>query len=157
MGWGESSVVRAGCGGRGARRRRRQRHEDLAVEVDARQLGARCEIGEPALAQRDLACARELHARALEQCRDRRRIEGHQSGVDERKPIVAVNKAAALQKGGNWLVYVVEGSRLKEMEFQATATTGDLIATPGLKAGDRVVLRPTTGLRNGQRIEIASP
>ncbi|MFM1826884.1 MAG: hypothetical protein RLY67_265 [Pseudomonadota bacterium] len=76
---------------------------------------------------------------------------------DERKPIVAVNKAAALQKGDNWLVYVVEGNRLKEMEFQATASNGDLIATPGLKPGDRVVLRPTSGLRNGQRIEIASP
>ncbi|NDF04175.1 MAG: efflux RND transporter periplasmic adaptor subunit [Betaproteobacteria bacterium] len=76
--------------------------------------------------------------------------------ADERKPVLAVNRAAVREEGARREIYVLRQDRLETLELPETAPVlGDLAVVPGLKAGDRVVLRPASGLRDGQRVRTA--
>jgi len=79
----------------------------------------------------------------------------HQSAKEE-KPRVAVPPSALIdQKGKTW-VYLVEKGTVREIQVQKGSPLADFIEIPqGLKAGERIVLKPGRNLRNGTKIKIA--
>jgi len=74
----------------------------------------------------------------------------------EEKARVAVPPSAlASQKGKNW-VYRIEKDMVREIEVQKGPSLSDFIEiTQGLKAGERIVLKPNRSLRDGSKIKIA--
>ena len=52
--------------------------------------------------------------------------------------------------------YLLEGNRVRKTPVRAGATYGDMVEIlSGLKAGDRVVVKPPEGLKDGARIKVA--
>jgi HlyD family secretion protein len=83
----------------------------------------------------------------------------------ERQPIVAVSRQAVVTREGKAVVYLVDNDQLKEVvvgDPQATGSAatggaiGDLVPTPNLTPGQRVVIRPVN-LRDGQRVKVTAP
>jgi len=89
---------------------------------------------------------------------------------EERQPIVAVSRQAVVDRDGKAVVYRVDNNQLKEVQIgdaQAASAAGsgaaapgtaigDLVPTPNLMPGQRVVIRPVN-LRDGQRVKVTSP
>jgi RND family efflux transporter MFP subunit len=94
---------------------------------------------------------------------------------EERQPIVAVSRQAVVDRDGKAVVYLVDNNQLKEVQIgdaQAARAAGsgaarsgtpapgtaigDLVPTPNLMPGQRVVIRPVN-LRDGQRVKVTSP
>ncbi len=74
----------------------------------------------------------------------------------EEKPRLAVYRNAVMEREGRSVVFVVRGDRARETSVRTGQALGDLVeVTEGLKAGDRVVLKPGGRLRDGTRIKIA--
>jgi hypothetical protein len=72
------------------------------------------------------------------------------------KPKTAVPVSALLKMNGKFIVYRVEGTRVRAIEIQKGPGLLDFIeVTQGLKVGDRVVLQPNRNLRDGARVKIA--
>jgi RND family efflux transporter MFP subunit len=64
-----------------------------------------------------------------------------------------VPKIAVVDKDGRSHVLVVVDGRVDERVVQTGTTTGDVVAvTKGLRTGDKVVVKPPEGLRNGQLV-----
>jgi membrane fusion protein, multidrug efflux system len=64
-----------------------------------------------------------------------------------------VPKLAVVNKDGRTHVLVVADGRVDERVIQTGTSAGDVIAvTKGLHAGDKVVIKPPEGLRNGQLV-----
>jgi len=52
--------------------------------------------------------------------------------------------------------YLLEGNRVRETPVRVGAAFGDMVEIlSGLKAGDRVVVTPPKGLKDGSRIKVA--
>jgi multidrug efflux pump subunit AcrA (membrane-fusion protein) len=61
-----------------------------------------------------------------------------------------------LERDGRSAVFVVRGDRAKETDIRTGQILGELVeVTGGLRAGERVVLKPGGRLRDGARIKIA--
>jgi RND family efflux transporter MFP subunit len=75
---------------------------------------------------------------------------------EENRPRLAVNQGALVKRGEKEMVFVVEGNRVHEQSISIGIPMGETIEVlGGVKAGDRVVLAPPPGLRDGSRIKIA--
>jgi RND family efflux transporter MFP subunit len=75
---------------------------------------------------------------------------------EEQKPRTAVNRSALISHGSNPTVFVVEGDRVIEKKVTIGEELGDMIEIlGGVKAGERVVLKPPNRVRNGSRVKIA--
>lgn len=73
---------------------------------------------------------------------------------DERKPITAVNASALVTKNSATSLFVLHGQKVKETPVQIGRRMGDMIEiVSGVKAGDKVVLNPDPGLRDGVTIK----
>ena len=75
----------------------------------------------------------------------------------ERKPMVGVNRAAAAETAKGWVVWVIESDRIRAIALAAAPGASELVLTPGLAPGARVVLRPTPSLREGARVKVVAP
>ncbi|MRR09322.1 efflux RND transporter periplasmic adaptor subunit, partial [bacterium] len=76
-------------------------------------------------------------------------------GEGERKPVIAISPAAVAARKGRKLVFLVEDDRVRETQVQLGDRLGELVrVTGGLKAGDRVVVRPPDKLKDGARIKL---
>jgi RND family efflux transporter MFP subunit len=74
----------------------------------------------------------------------------------EQKPRTAVNRSALVSHGSNATVFVVEGDRVIEKRVTVGEELGDMIEIlEGVKAGERVVVKPPNRLRSGSRIKTA--
>jgi len=74
----------------------------------------------------------------------------------EQKPRTAVNRSALISRGSNSTVFVVEGNRVIKKRITVGEELGDMIEIlEGVKAGERVVLKPPKRLKSGSRIKIA--
>lgn len=74
----------------------------------------------------------------------------------ELKPRLAVNPSSLQDSGNGKWAFVVEGNRVRQAAVQTGAPLGELVEIhAGLKAGDRIVLAPPQGLKDGARIKIA--
>jgi RND family efflux transporter MFP subunit len=75
---------------------------------------------------------------------------------DEKKPRTALNPAAITDRNGKKSVYLIKENRVVETEVALGEKLGDTVEVlRGVKAGERVVLKPLDKMRNGSRIKIA--
>jgi RND family efflux transporter MFP subunit len=76
----------------------------------------------------------------------------------ERAPRLALPAAAIAQHDGRAVAFAVRNGRAVETPVTAGGKIGDLteIAEGALKAGDKVVLRPGDGLRDGARVVVSA-
>ena len=76
--------------------------------------------------------------------------------TEERKPRLAVNGSALVGKTDQTHVFVLQGNHVQETSVQTGVKLGDMIEIiSGLKSGDRVVINPPKGMKNGTKINIA--
>ncbi len=74
----------------------------------------------------------------------------------EEKPRTAVNRSALISQGSNATVFVVEGDRVTKKKVTLGEELGDMIEIlEGVKAGERVVVKPPSRLRSSSRIKTA--
>ena len=74
----------------------------------------------------------------------------------EEKPRTAVSRSALVSHGSNNTVFVVQGDRVVETPVKTGEALGEMIEIlDGVKAGERVVTKPTGRLKHGSRIKIA--
>jgi RND family efflux transporter MFP subunit len=75
---------------------------------------------------------------------------------EEIKPRLAAGRSALIDRNGNTFAYLLDGNRVRETPVRVGATFGDMVEIlSGLKAGDRVVVTPPKGLKDGSRIKVA--
>jgi RND family efflux transporter MFP subunit len=74
----------------------------------------------------------------------------------EMKPRLAAGRSALIDLNGRTFAYLLEGNRVRETPVRVGATFGDMVEIlSGLKVGDRVVVNPPKGLKDGSRIKVA--
>jgi len=74
----------------------------------------------------------------------------------ELKPRLAANRAALIDKGDGTVAFLISGNRVKETSVRTGVQLGDMTEIlAGLKEGDKVVIKPPKGLKDGSRIKIA--
>ena len=69
---------------------------------------------------------------------------------------VAVPATAIVERSGRKVVYVVKDGKAVETAVQPGSPIGDLVQVNGLRAGDKVVLKPSERVRNGVDVSTAS-
>ncbi len=75
---------------------------------------------------------------------------------DEQRPKTALNPAAVLSRTGRQVVFVVKGERVLETHVTLGARIGEMVEVmSGVKAGDKIVLKPLEKLKDGAKIKIA--
>jgi len=75
---------------------------------------------------------------------------------EEMKPRLAAGRSALIDRNGRTFAYLLEGNRVRETPVRVGAKFGDMVEIlSGLKAGDRVVVTPPKGLKDGSRIKVA--
>lgn len=75
---------------------------------------------------------------------------------EEMKPRLAAGRSALVERNGKTFAYLLEGKKVRETPIRIGATFGDMVEIQsGLKAGDRIVVTPPKGLKDGSRIKVA--
>jgi len=75
---------------------------------------------------------------------------------EELKSRLAVSQSALISRDNKTFVFLLQGNRVKETPVQVGSKLGDMTeVVSGLKAGDRAVIKPPKGLKDGARIKIA--
>ena len=76
--------------------------------------------------------------------------------AEEKKPRVALPPSAIVKRDGRDVVFVVSGDRVVETPVKLGAKMGDMVeAVSGVKAGDRIAVKPLDKLRDDSRIKTA--
>lgn len=73
-------------------------------------------------------------------------------GDNERKPLVAINPDAVVERDGRRVVFLMADGIARQVVVTTGEKLGDNIAVGGVKPGDKVVLRPPPNLHDGARI-----
>jgi len=74
---------------------------------------------------------------------------------EEERLRTTVNASALVKRDGRLVAFKIEGDRVREVPVEKGETFGDLVeVNAGLRTGDRVVLKPSTRLRDGSRVKI---
>jgi RND family efflux transporter MFP subunit len=75
---------------------------------------------------------------------------------DEREPRTAVNPAAIVTRDGRKTVFLVKGTRVAATEIRTGARIGEMVEVlAGVKAGDKVAVKPLDKLKDGSKIKTA--
>ncbi|HSR10689.1 MAG TPA: efflux RND transporter periplasmic adaptor subunit, partial [Thermodesulfobacteriota bacterium] len=75
--------------------------------------------------------------------------------TEEQKPRTEVSKAAVVEGGGGSSVFVINGNHAVERAVKTGQRFNDQIEIlEGVEPGQRVVVRPPRGLKNGARVKI---
>ncbi len=75
---------------------------------------------------------------------------------EEQRPVTAVNPQAVLDREGVKSVFLVKGDKAIKTAVTTGPRVGDMLqVTSGVKAGDKIVLRPLDKLRDGSGIKTA--
>jgi RND family efflux transporter MFP subunit len=75
---------------------------------------------------------------------------------DEQKPRTALNPAALTSHNGKQSVFLIKGNKVSETSVTLGEQLGDMVEIlSGVKAGDRVVLKPLNKMKDGMRIKVA--
>ena len=74
---------------------------------------------------------------------------------EEKKPRVAFNQSAVINRKNLKAVFIVKGDRVVETPVSVGGPMGDMVEVlQGVKVGDRVVLNPSDRLKSGSKIKI---
>lgn len=74
----------------------------------------------------------------------------------ELKPRLAAHQSALIARGEGTIAFRLEGNRVREAPVRTGSALGDVVEIlSGLEAGDRLVITPPKGLKDGSRIKIA--
>lgn len=71
----------------------------------------------------------------------------------EQQPRIMLPKAAVKHRDGRSYVYLLKGDRVAETRIEPVAGQGDLIEVRGVKAGDKIALKPLDKLSDGSKIK----
>jgi RND family efflux transporter MFP subunit len=75
---------------------------------------------------------------------------------EEHRSFTSVPQKSLVSREGRTWIYRIQGERVAEVPVRTGTRYGDLVEVlEGLKAGDRVVVNPPSGLRDGSRIRTA--
>jgi len=74
----------------------------------------------------------------------------------ENTPRTTVPASAVVERDGRKVVYAVKDSKASEVAVKIGPAIGDLVQVEGVKAGDKVVLKPSERLRDGIAVATAS-
>ena len=75
---------------------------------------------------------------------------------EEKRPVTAMNPAAVVTRNGKSVVFLIKGERLAETPVTLGNRIGDMVEVKsGVKAGDKVALKPLEKLKDGTRIKAA--
>ncbi|HWR89392.1 MAG TPA: hypothetical protein VN260_03970, partial [Dissulfurispiraceae bacterium] len=75
---------------------------------------------------------------------------------EEQKPRTALPPSAVIERNGKKVVYVVKDNRVVETAVTTGEKLGDMVEVlSGIKAGDRIALKPLDRLKSGSRVKIA--
>jgi len=74
----------------------------------------------------------------------------------ENVPQVAVPASAIVERGGRKVVYMLKDGRAVETPVQAGSAIGDLVQVTGVRAGEKVVLKPSERVRDGAAVSTAT-
>jgi multidrug efflux pump subunit AcrA (membrane-fusion protein) len=66
-----------------------------------------------------------------------------------------VNPAALFKTNGRDMVYLLDKDHVRTVPVTLGARFGDLMEVSGIKAGDKVALRPLDKLKDGKNISVA--
>ncbi len=69
---------------------------------------------------------------------------------------IAVPASAVVDRDGRKVVFVARDGKAAEVAVQAGESSGDLVQVTGVKAGDKVVLKPSGRVRDGTALSTAS-
>jgi RND family efflux transporter MFP subunit len=72
----------------------------------------------------------------------------------ERKPVVAVQQAAIVDRGGRTIAFRVKNDLAEEVTVTLGPKIGELVSVQGVASGDKLILRPGDKLRNGARVKL---
>lgn len=72
--------------------------------------------------------------------------------AEDRKPVVAVQPAAVVEREGRKVVFVVRDGKASETPVTTGAKLGELVAISGVKPGDTLVLSPGDKIEDGARV-----
>ncbi len=76
---------------------------------------------------------------------------------DEQQPRTAVIPSAIVMDNGRKMVFLVKGDRVEAVEVKTGVQIGDSVEIlSGVKAGEKIALKPLEKLKNGSRIRIAA-
>ena len=75
---------------------------------------------------------------------------------EEEKPRTALNPAAVITRNGKQFVFLIKENHVAKTPIATGTKLGDMIEVlRGVKAGDRVVLKPLDKMRDGLRIKVS--
>ena len=75
--------------------------------------------------------------------------------TEEQKSRTALHRTAVVDRENGKSVFLVQGDHVIETPVSLGDPMGDMVeALRGVKAGDRVVLNPPRGLKNGSKIKV---
>jgi len=74
-----------------------------------------------------------------------------------RRPVVAAQPAAVVQRDGRIVVFVIKDETVHQVPVTTGAKLGDLIALDGVHAGDLLVRAPDAQLKDGAKVNVAKP
>lgn len=75
--------------------------------------------------------------------------------AEDRKPLVAVQPAAIVERDGKTVVFRVADGKATQVPVTKGARVGELVAVQGVKPGDTLVLAPTDKLSDGSKVTVA--
>ncbi len=74
---------------------------------------------------------------------------------NERKPVTAVQPAAITERDGRKVVFMVQDDKVRQIPVSVGKKIGELLEVQGIKAGDKVVLKPGDKLQDGGAVSLA--
>lgn len=74
---------------------------------------------------------------------------------NERQPVTAVQPAAITERDGRKVVFVVQDDKVRQTPVSVGKKIGELLEVQGIKAGDKVVLKPGDKLQDGGAVSLA--
>ena len=75
---------------------------------------------------------------------------------EDNVPRVAVPASAVVERNDRSVVYVVRDGKAAEVAVQTGAAAGDLVPVNGIKAGEKIVLKPADRVRDGVAVATAA-
>ena len=76
-------------------------------------------------------------------------------GEGERKPLIAINPDAVVDRDGRRVVFLMADGKAKMIEVKVGDKLGDNVVVAGVNPGDKAVLKPPEKLRDGAQISLA--